>query len=243
MPGQSGEREFTSQVSDVDWSPARQANLPSTRLRVRGSQKIKRSQRPTTKRQPRRVHHKLRTMPPKRGSGRGRGGLSRGGSLAQSTSAHDAGAQLNESGAATTAASNSQNDLMDVDPSLSPATQPTETPAPTPNRAPLAPLPPPIAAPGGTTTAKKVSKFRPKNIRRDPKELARLEQEERERLAKLNSEQSRARRGTFRRGGRGDAMGRGKVIPTAVASGPFAEAPETGKPYLERERKAGANVY
>jgi DNA-directed RNA polymerase III subunit RPC4 len=125
---------------------------------------------------------------------------------------------------AITPSHSSPNDEMDVDPNSSPATQPTETPAPTPIRAPPILPPPSIALASGSTTVppKKQSKFKPKNVRRTQEELRELQEKERERIDGLNAAAARARKPQFRRTGRGDAMGRGRIVP-AAASGPFAE--------------------
>lgn len=133
-----------------------------------------------------------------------------------------------------------EEDLMDIDPNDSPATQPTETPASTPIRPPPAVQMEPAGGPGGLAPRggsrgrAKESKFKPRNIRRSATELQAFADEERDRAAKAAASAARSRgreyafRGRAGRG-RGDAMGRGRGTMSAVASGPFAEVVEMGK--------------
>ncbi|KAE9373632.1 hypothetical protein N431DRAFT_544581 [Stipitochalara longipes BDJ] len=139
-----------------------------------------------------------------------------------------------------------QNDFLnDADPSpnSSPATVWTETPAPTPIRpSALRPEPPPILPPTrggiasrGSRVKATESRFKPKNIRRDAKELEDLRKKEQARLAAIASEEAGREalksRGAMGRGwgmrGRGDAMGRGAGRGKAgTASGIFGVMPE-----------------
>jgi DNA-directed RNA polymerase III subunit RPC4 len=80
------------------------------------------------------------------------------------------------------------------------------------------------------------SRFKPKNIRRDARELDELRQKEKARLAEIAAEEAGREawkaRAALGRGwgmrGRGDAMGRGagRSRPPATASGIFGVVPE-----------------
>jgi DNA-directed RNA polymerase III subunit RPC4 len=77
------------------------------------------------------------------------------------------------------------------------------------------------------------SRFKPKNIRRDAKELEDLQKKEKIRLDAIAAEEARkAARAARGRGwgmrGRGDAMGRGggRAARVATASGTFGVVPE-----------------
>ncbi|PMD41307.1 hypothetical protein L207DRAFT_565224 [Hyaloscypha variabilis F] len=135
--------------------------------------------------------------------------------------------------------------LNDADPSpnSSPATVWTETPAPTPIRpSALRPEPPPILPPTrggvasrGARVKATESRFKPKNIRRDARELEDLRKKEQARLAAIAAEEAgraawKARAGMGRgwgMRGRGDAMGRGAGRGrSGTASGVFGVMPE-----------------
>jgi DNA-directed RNA polymerase III subunit RPC4 len=137
-----------------------------------------------------------------------------------------------------------QNEFLDADPSpnSSPATVWTETPAPTPIRPPstlktesssriLPPTRGGITSRGSEVKATG-SRFKPKNIRRDAKELEDLQKKEKIRLDAIAAEEARkAARAARGRGwgmrGRGDAMGRrGGRAKVATASGTFGVVPE-----------------
>jgi DNA-directed RNA polymerase III subunit RPC4 len=178
-------------------------------------------------------------MPPKRarGSIRGRGGRGRGrgASEAPPATAHpNAGSPAAEHGSpAKSHTPQLSQDEMDID---SPPTQPTETPAPTPVK-PAHILPPPSIASGTAgTTAKAPSRFVPKAKRRNEKERQELEDAERLRKKGISDESARiaARSNALRaRGGRGDAMGRGRMMATGPASGAFAAMPASGKSIVQ----------
>lgn len=129
-------------------------------------------------------------------------------------------------------------------PNSSPADAPTETPAPTPVRAPVQRLDS-ITQPtrGGTAARSSVSKFRPKNRRRDQEERDKTEQEERARQVAKNQAAAKAAGLGIAGAGRGDGRGRGRGRGTARgrgdamgssrgglqrASGPFGAAPAAG---------------
>jgi DNA-directed RNA polymerase III subunit RPC4 len=200
------------------------------------------------------------TMPPKavRGAGRGRG-RGRGKAPASSLEEHHSISQSITQGdvdsQSAMASSSSlelpipksttpQNEFLDADPSpnSSPATVWTETPAPTPIRPPstlktesssriLPPTRGGITSRGSEVKATG-SRFKPKNIRRDAKELEDLQKKEKIRLDAIAAEEAKkAARAARGRGwgmrGRGDAMGRGGGrARIATASGTFGVVPE-----------------
>jgi DNA-directed RNA polymerase III subunit RPC4 len=142
-----------------------------------------------------------------------------------------------------------QNELLeyaDPSPNSSPATVWTETPAPTPIRPPstlrtgssssvLSATRGGIASRGSRVKTTE-SRFKPKNIRRDARELEELRKKERIRLDAIAAEETsreawKARAGMGRgwgMRGRGDAMGRGagRGRSAATASGIFGVVPE-----------------
>lgn len=133
---------------------------------------------------------------------------------------------------------------MDVDPNGSPATQPTETPAPTPIR-PF--LPPsanvvPAALPAGVKV-KKESRFKPKAVRTSEAKRKEMEEAEAARQRELAMEREKASRSSgrgnsLRSRGRGNAMGRGKQISTAGATGIFGGTWASGKPSVHYRQLA-----
>ncbi|XXH00087.1 cohesin complex subunit [Hypoxylon texense] len=169
-------------------------------------------------------------MPPRgaRGSRGGRGGRGRGRGAARAGHSAATTSSLDEETHPTETPSQAQNSTnigdevmqdasvqettsMDAPvvsdiPATQPSTRQSHTPSATPSRA--------------------TGRFRPKNVRRDAAERARLEEERNRDLAikikaeedELRAEERRARRGR----GRGDRGQRGLIRRTVTASGPFS---------------------
>ncbi|KAI0166965.1 RNA polymerase III RPC4-domain-containing protein [Hypoxylon sp. FL1284] len=152
------------------------------------------------------------------GRGRARGGARGGRSAATASS-------LDEETQAQPQDSTDGNNDDDVAIQDAPA-QDTPVESTVPSNTPAAPSSSRPSRTSSTTPSRAGGRFRPKNVRRDAAERARLEEERNQDLAskikaeqdELRAEERRARRGR----GRGDRGQRGLIRRTVAASGPFS---------------------
>ena len=123
--------------------------------------------------------------------------------------------------------------MIDSTPESSAANTPVPSRPSTPSVAAGSGASTPATGAGSTRGGGGLSRFRPKNVRRDADERKKLEEQRSRDLAakikveerELAKEERRARRGG--RGGRGDAMSqRGTMRRNGAASGPFSAMPQ-----------------
>ncbi|KAI1458902.1 RNA polymerase III RPC4-domain-containing protein [Annulohypoxylon moriforme] len=182
-------------------------------------------------------------MPPRGARGRGRGGRGRG-----SARGGNSGATDRSNDAATATENPSQNQVQDSDGSdlvmqdaatrpieisATPEVQPEQSTAPSATQSRT-----PSVAPSRVG-----GRFRPKNVRRDAAERARLEEERnrdlnmkiKEEEREIRAEERRARRGR----GRGDMSQRGFSRRTITASGPFSGVPQESGSWGPKNDRTG----
>ncbi|KAI0884256.1 RNA polymerase III RPC4-domain-containing protein [Annulohypoxylon maeteangense] len=181
-------------------------------------------------------------MPPRgtRGRGRGRGrGSTRGGHSGVTDRTSDAATTL-DNPSQTQAQDSDGSDLVmqdaatrPIEISATPEVQPEQSTAPSATQSRTPSVAPSRA--GG--------RFRPKNVRRDATERARLEQERsrdlnmkiKEEEREVRAEERRARRGR----GRGDMSQRGFARRTITASGPFSAVPQESSGWGPKSDRTG----